>query len=51
MVSTEALATVNVRVIPKLYMGIDTKKERPALIYLELNQINYLDMVMVHLIY
>ena len=45
------MATVNVTVITKLYMYIDKKKERPALICLELNQINYLDMVMVDLIY
>ena len=51
MVSTEALATVNVRVITKLYMHIDKRGKRPAYSYLELNQVNYSDMVMVHLIY
>ena len=53
VVSAEALATVKVRVITKLYMYIDRKeRQRPAFNYLELNQIIYLDMViMVHLIY
>ena len=53
MVLAEALATVMVRVITKLYMYIDEKeRQRPAFNYLELNQISYLDMViMVHLIY
>ena len=52
MVSAEALATVNVRVITKLYIYIDRKeRQRPAFNYLELNQTSYLDMVMVHLIY
>ena len=36
MVSAEALATVNVRVITELYMYID---KRPAFNYLELNQL------------
>ena len=51
MVSAEALATVNVRVITKLYMYIDKKRQRPAFNYFELNQINYLDMVIIHMIY
>ena len=44
MVSAEALATVNVREITELYMYIDKKGQRPAFNYLELNQINYLDI-------
>ena len=41
------MATVNVRVITKLYIYIDeSERQRPAFNYFELNQINYLDMVM-----
>ena len=43
MVSAETLAAVNVRAI-ELYMYIDKKGQRPAFNYLELNQINYLDI-------
>ena len=49
VVSAEALATVNVRVITKLHIYIDKKeRQRPEFNYLELNQIN---TVMVYLIY
>ena len=52
VVSAEALATVKLRVITKLYMYIDRKeRQMPEFNYLELNQMNYLDMIMVRLIY
>ena len=54
MVSAEVLTTVNARVITKLYKSFTLKRkgrQRPAFNYLNLNQIYYLDKVMVHLIY
>ena len=46
MVSDEALATKNVRIIAKVYMCIDKKeKQRPASNYLELHQIKYLKSI------